>query len=60
MYLVLVTSFKKVFVVWLPRHDVRKSGTKLGIPFIAGNLSSFKAKTSIDAETLIIDVPAWM
>ena len=56
IYLALVASLKKVLVVRLPRNNIRKSRTQLGISLVAGYLPSFEAETSVDAKTLIIEV----
>ena len=48
---------KKIFMVWFPRNDVRKSRAQLGVFFIAGYLPLFEVKTGIDAKALVVEVP---
>lgn len=56
-HLVLVGVIKEVFAIWFPRNDIRESRAQLRILLIARYLPSFKTKTRVDTEALIIKIP---
>jgi len=53
----LVGALKEVLVVWFPCNDIGEARAKLGIPFVAGDLTPLEAETGINPETLIVEVP---
>ena len=48
---------EKILAVGLPRDNIRKPRTQLGILIVTGNLTSFETKARINPKTLIVEIP---